>query len=168
MLQRCQLNKACIVYPNYEINYIINVRLSLWCFNKKYEICTPNFLASAPVMGLQLQIIFEGYLICVPHIPQVFISELKKEKKSVKNMKNWKYSKAVVPFGVLVKNMKYVPHFVGHLIYVPHVPQMWDSCGTKSSRALFTLKWSQIHTFCTKINFSRGNQFFIVCYFLDG
>ena len=44
--------------------------------------------------------------------------------------KNKKYSKGT-PFGVLAKNMKYVPHFVGHLIYVPHVPQMWDSCGTK-------------------------------------
>ena len=27
---------------------------------------------------------------------------------------------------------QYVPHFVGHLIYVPHVPHMWDSCGTKT------------------------------------
>merc|ERR1712215_342019 len=25
-----------------------------------------------------------------------------------------------------------VPHFVGHLIYVPHVPHLWDNCGTKT------------------------------------
>ena len=40
MLQRYYLNKACIVYPNYEIKYILNVRLSLWYFNKKHEIST--------------------------------------------------------------------------------------------------------------------------------
>ena len=62
-------------------------------------------------------------------------------KKYVKMCKNKKYSKGP-PFGVLVKNMKYVPHFVGHLIYVPHVPHVWDSCGTKSSSRHFTLKSS--------------------------
>ena len=47
MLQRYYLNKACIVYPNYEINYIINVRLSLWYSkvrNRKlgtFDICPP-------------------------------------------------------------------------------------------------------------------------------
>ena len=49
--------------------------------------------------------------------------------------KNKKYCKDP-PFSVLVKKnkkkMKYVPHFVGHLIYVPHVPHMWDICGTKT------------------------------------
>ena len=35
--------------------------------------------------------------------------------------KNKKYSKGV-PFGVLVKNKKYVPQFGGHLIYVPQCP----------------------------------------------
>ena len=33
----------------------------------------------------------------------------------------------------LVKNIKYVPQFGGHLIYVPHVPQLGDSWGTKTS-----------------------------------
>ena len=53
----------------------------------------------------------------------------------MKMCKNKKYSEGV-PFGVLEKNMKYVPHFVGHLIYVPHVPHMWDSCGTKTRSPL--------------------------------
>ena len=71
-------------------------------------------------------LIFEGHLIYVPHIPQVFILELKKKKKYVKMGKNKIYSKGT-PFGVLAKNMKYVPHFEGHLIFVPHVPHLRDS-----------------------------------------
>ena len=69
----------------------------------------------------------------------------------MKMCKNKKYCKGP-PFSVLVKkNMKYIPHFVGHFIYVPHVPHVWDSCGTKSSRAQFTLRSS----------FREGRSFFI-------
>ena len=62
-------------------------------------------------------------------------------KKYVKKCKNKKYCKGP-PFGVFVKNMKYVPHFVAHLVYVPDVPDSWHSCGTKSSSAQFTPKSS--------------------------
>ena len=70
-----------------------------------------------------------------------FISELKKVKKYLKMCKNWKYSKGTT-FGVLVKNMKYVPHFVAQTVYVPQVPHVWHSCGTKSSPTPFKLKSS--------------------------
>ena len=67
--------------------------------------------------------------------------------------KNWKYSKGP-PFGVLVKNIKYVPQFEGHLIYVPHVPHLRDSWGTKSSSAQFTLKSSFREGICFLLGFS--------------
>ena len=71
----------------------------------------------------------------------IFILELKKVKKYVKKCKNKKYCKGP-PFGVFVKNMKYVPHFVAHLVYVPDVPDSWHSCGTKSTSRHFGLKSS--------------------------
>ena len=56
----------------------------------------------------------------------IFGTKLKKVKKYVKMCKNKKYCKGP-PFGVFVKNIKYVPQFEGHLIYVPHVPHLRDS-----------------------------------------
>ena len=38
--------------------------------------------------------------------------------------------------------MKYVPHFVAQTVYVPQVPHVWHSCGTKSTSRHFTLKSS--------------------------
>ena len=77
----------------------------------------------------------------------------------MKMCKNKKYSKGV-PFGVLEKNMKYVPHFVGHLIYVPHVPHMWDSCGTKTRTPQdgdkFTDFWDDLKKFEYPPFFSRS------------
>ena len=55
-----------------------------------------------------------------------WVKKLKKVKKYVKMCKNKKYCKGP-PFGVFVKNIKYVPQFEGHLIYVPHVPHLRDS-----------------------------------------
>ena len=68
----------------------------------------------------------------------------------MKKCKNKKYCKGP-PFGVFVKNMKYVPHFVAHLVYVPDVPDSWHSCGTKTSSAQFGLRSS----------FREGRSFFI-------
>ena len=62
----------------------------------------------------------------VPDFLYIFGTKMKKEKKYMKMCKNKKYSKGV-PYGVLEKNMKYVQHFVGHLIYVPHILQFFIS-----------------------------------------
>ena len=73
-------------------------------------------------------------------IPCTFFgTKLKKEKKYVKMCKNRKYSKGTA-FGVLAKNVKYVPENLAHLVYVPEVPDSWQRSGTKSSRPHFTLK----------------------------
>ena len=49
--------------------------------------------------------------------------------------------------------MKYVPHFVAQTVYVPQVPHVWYSCGTKSSRPPFTLKSSFREGICFFIRF---------------
>ena len=46
------------------------------------------------------------------------------------------------PFGILTKNMKFVPKFQAQTNYVPNVPNIRHILGTKSSSAQFTLKSS--------------------------
>ena len=78
------------MYTNYEINYIINVRLSLW-----YSKVRNRKLGT-----------FDIYIPKVPDFLYIFGTKLKNREKYMKMCKNKKYSKGVVPFGVLVKNMK--------------------------------------------------------------